>query len=245
MSAIEAMHNGEFNTGNAIGKDDYSGVGAEYYQANSIIKEMKRNSEAWHSADMYGRFNLSERNQTLGRELQNLLPNHNIYYDDHAGKWYIDGEPLFTFDLSDLDYYHTGGKVGVPGTLKENEVLAVLEEGETVLTQKKASAMTQLVDFISDIGKKMSTSLGSIDHLTVFQKQRSLFDIGSLMAKTSSGGDITFAPEINVTVQSNGSMDDREARRVGDTIADAALDKLRDAFSKKGFNNLSAGLLKP
>ena len=247
LSAIEAMHNGEFNTGlDIVGKDDYQGTGSVYREASNIIKQMKRNSEAWHTASKTGKETLERKNKKLGYEkLQSLLPDHTIHYDDHSGKWFIDGEPLFTYDLSKLDYYHKGGKVGVPPGLKENEVLAVLEDGETVLSQKKASAMTQMIDTFISIADKFSNAIRGVDPMSIFQKQRALFETGTHFAESGESGSFTFAPEVSVVVQSNGSMDDREAKRIGDTIADATLEKLKGAFAKKGFNNLSSGLLKP
>ena len=51
--------------------------------------------------------------------------------------------------------------------------------------------------------------------------------------RSPAAGD-TFAPKFEIHIAHNGSMSDRDARRYGDAIGDAALEKLRVAFSKRG-----------
>ena len=52
-------------------------------------------------------------------------------------------------------------------------------------------------------------------------------------AAVTSGGD-TFAPHIEISIQHNGQMTDKDAKQYGSIVANTALEQLRTAFVKRG-----------
>jgi len=113
----------------------------------AIVSQMKVNSAKWTN-DENGK-KLAETNQTLAAQLAQYGIKA-VRGDD--GVWYIDnigGKKLY-------DVYHSGGVVG-GGTLKEDETIAKLQNGEVVIRKSAKDAVLSAVDFISVLGKKLST----------------------------------------------------------------------------------------
>lgn len=118
-----------------------------------------------------------------------------------------------------LKKYHTGGIVDRTGAINDKEVLSILETGEIVLDDKKKATLSSIFGGIK-------ASLSAMTRVSAMPYQRRVAAVGGY-------GD-TFAPQVSVTISHNGKMTDRDAKRYGDIAADAALEKFRAAFNKRG-----------
>jgi hypothetical protein len=114
---------------------------------------MKMSSAAWKDANAAG--NESEkaywanRNQELAKELNEKLGREALTYNKWKGIWYLDG----------IQFYHKGGVVGETGTLKQNELMAVLKKREVVLTEPMQETMAKYIDFAKNASFALSSLL--------------------------------------------------------------------------------------
>nr|DAP05292.1 MAG TPA: minor tail protein [Caudoviricetes sp.] len=134
---------------NRLENETYNGGSGKTKDEDQIIEtakaQMKENSRMWHKAasqyekDMYAQMNqeiASSLNRTLGREA--------LTYNAAKGVWYLDG----------IRFYHKGGIVG-SGTLKQNETLAVLQNGEAVLTKRSQETLEKYMELAKTITSSM------------------------------------------------------------------------------------------
>ena len=134
---------------NRLENETYVGGGGKNRDENQLIDtakaQMQENSRMWHKAasqyekDMYSQMNkeiASSLNRTLGREA--------LTYNAAKGVWYLDG----------IRFYHKGGIVG-SGTLKQNETLAVLQNGEAVLTKRSQETLAKYMELAKTITSSM------------------------------------------------------------------------------------------
>lgn len=126
----------------------------------TIISEMYSNSIAHHSADAAGKKRLSDRNLELGAALSQFGISA-VRGDD--GVWYLDkvgGAQLY--DKYRKYTYHDGGVVGEDPKLKPNELTALLEKGERVVSKVQNARLLDLVksgtDFISGMIGRLSSA---------------------------------------------------------------------------------------
>lgn len=126
----------------------------------TIISEMYSNSIAHHSADAAGKKYLSDRNLELGAALSQYGISA-VRGDD--GVWYLDkvgGAQLY--DKYRKYTYHDGGVVGEDPKLKPNELTALLEKGERVVSKAQNARLLDLVksgtDFISGMIGRLSSA---------------------------------------------------------------------------------------
>lgn len=219
----------------------YSDDGAALYSldkqqiAESIVAAMKRNAAAWHSADGITKQYLSDLNILLGQRLARLL-DADIHRDGN-GTWWIGNKKLF-------DVYHTGGIAGSAPTLKQNEVLAVLEKGEAILDKRREEGLYKVVDFI----QVLSDRLGKAINPSVLNQISGQYPMLPQLSAPSVGNSVNesyvFSPTIQVAISHSGSMTEADAKRYGNSIADVALSKLKDAFTRRGVNRVGDALLK-
>lgn len=120
-----------------------------------------------------------------------------------------------------LPRFHTGGIVGNAGAINDNEVLAILKKGEWVLDDTRKQNLKELFANL----KIAASGLMSSAVMSRMQTMRP--------ATVASGGD-TFAPHIEVSIQHNGQMTDKDAKQYGNMVANTALEQLRTAFAKRG-----------
>lgn len=120
-----------------------------------------------------------------------------------------------------LPRFHTGGIVGNAGAINDNEVLAILKKGEWVLDDTRKQNLKELFANL----KIAASGLMSSAVMSRMQTMRP--------AMVASGGD-TFAPHIEVSIQHNGQMTDKDAKQYGNMVANTALEQLRTAFAKRG-----------
>lgn len=125
-----------------VGKTNYDNSSSNEEMIHAIIKEMYANSQAHHAADQAGKARLSNRNLQLGA----MLAQYGVYTHRDNGTWYMDGSNQLLYDKYKKYLYHKGGIAGDVGTLKDNEILATLEKGEPVLTNRMWDTVTTMVE---------------------------------------------------------------------------------------------------
>lgn len=170
LKALEAMGgglgiNGDYSSGssgnnNIVGSvTDNSGYTDED-MIKAIVNEMKINANNWHSATDAGKKKLDQRNYELGQQLHQY--GIDAWRDDHEGVWYFDGyKELFK-------YYHTGGIAGGSGTLKQNEMMAVLENGEAILDAPKQGVLMRMIDSVSKLAKSIGSGVSQLNISRIF-----------------------------------------------------------------------------
>lgn len=120
-----------------------------------------------------------------------------------------------------LPKYHTGGIVGNAGSINDTEVLALLKKGEWVLDDQRKQNLKSLFSGLKEAASGMMSA-------TVRNRM-----LAMRPAAAVTGGD-TFAPHIEVSIQHNGSMSDKDAKQYGNMVANTALEQLKSAFAKRG-----------
>lgn len=135
---------------------------------HSIIKEMYSNSQEHHTATQERKKWLSNRNLQLGA----MLSQYGVKTHRDNGTWYMDGSKELLYDKYRKYIYHKGGIAGDTPTLKQNEIMAVLEKGEAVLDDKKQQELHRLIQFTT----KLSDEFGELMKSTA-------------MPRVSAGGD--------------------------------------------------------
>ena len=70
-------------------------------QIDSLINQMKANSSKWfNTTNKKEKDNLHQANIKLANQLQKLMPQVKIHYDEKSGIWYKDNEPLYEINTN-------------------------------------------------------------------------------------------------------------------------------------------------
>lgn len=172
-----------------VGNTNYDSSSSKEESIEAIINEMWRNSRAHHSASTEQKAYLNKRNLTLGA----MLAQYGITAirgDD--GVWYIDrvgGQQLY--DKYKKYCYHQGGIVGDEGTLKENEVLAKLERGEVMISNRNKGTLFSLIEFVDMLSKKLDVaSMGTMERPFIKDAKPDLSNITNNQSETIHFGDV-------------------------------------------------------
>lgn len=113
-----------------------------------IVGQMKKNSESWFKASDSEKEKLDKKNV----ELAATLEQYGEKADRKNGTWYAsDGTPLYL-------KYHTGGVVGDASTLRQDEMMAILQKGEIVLDKPKQQSLDSILKVMSAITSGLSAS---------------------------------------------------------------------------------------
>ncbi len=162
------------------------------------------------------------------------------YRGRDSGNWfavvYQGQEAWINKGCGSLRTYHTGGVAGDNPTLKDNEVLSVLEEGELVLTDKMKKAAYKLIDFKDYLEKKLGNAIGVVS--APLPQLPALAGTGTLGSRGVDIGQMNFSPTIRVEINHSGSMTDKDARQYGKTIADTAMNELYEGFRQRGIGKI-------
>lgn len=150
-------------TNYVVGETTYDNSSSNEEMIHAIIKEMYANSQAHHTASKEERARLDKRNLTLGA----MLGQYGVNAYRQNGTWYVDGGALL-YEKYRKYIYHTGGIAGDQPTLKQNEILAVLEKGEAVLDAKKEAGLYRIIDFTTALSDKLSKLLTLTDMSRMF-----------------------------------------------------------------------------
>lgn len=146
-----------------VGETTYDNSSSNEEMIHAIIKEMYANSQAHHTASKEEKARLDKRNLTLGA----MLGQYGVNAYRQNGTWYVDGGALL-YEKYRKYIYHTGGIAGDQPTLKQNEILAVLEKGEAVLDAKKEAGLYRIIDFATALSDKLSKLLTLTDMSRMF-----------------------------------------------------------------------------
>lgn len=146
-----------------VGETTYDNSSSNEEIIHAIIKEMYANSQAHHTASKEEKARLDKRNLTLGA----MLGQYGVNAYRQNGTWYVDGGALL-YEKYRKYIYHTGGIAGDQPTLKQNEILAVLEKGEAVLDAKKEAGLYRIIDFTTALSDKLSKLLTLTDMSRMF-----------------------------------------------------------------------------
>lgn len=230
--------NGEW-TGTISGSGNSSNPSGNYSQYTSmdgysIIEEMYNNSVA-AKKDPTQRNALNQRNRDLAADFY-MATNQMLTYNPASGSWHLgsnaSGELLYkaygltpdgsvgTTPIHRLKKYHTGGIVDGTGAINDEEVFAILKRGELIFNDEQKSQLKKLLRGMFSV----------INTITGFSTNA--MRMPNTISPAVAGGN--FAPSFEINISHNGSMSDKDARRYGDLIGDAALEKLRVAFNKRG-----------
>ena len=145
---------------NIVGTTGNNTTSTKEDSIHSIIKEMYYNSQAWNTADKDQQVALNKRNLQLGSMLAQYGINAHRGSD---GAWYVDGSSQLLYDKYRKYIYHKGGIAGDNPTLKQNEIMAVLEKGEAVLDEQKEKGLYRLVEFATTLSDKFVELMKSTD----------------------------------------------------------------------------------
>ena len=156
----------------------------------------------------------------------------NVEYKD--GTWYYNGKELYDESL----VFHKGGIVG-KSTMKQDEVMAKLQEGEIILNKERQKGLFKLVDLASYLSDKLGVKLKKGISLSGGSIAQDL-DIGTTRPNNTVNSSFQFAPEISVSI-TGGTEDEGAAKKYAKQIADLTLGNLKDAFAQKGITKALAG----
>lgn len=149
-SYADAMSNSEIQASKP--STNPGGSGSASISSQSIVAQMKQNSQRWSSASASDKAKLEAANQQLAAELSKVLGRPVVRGGD--GRWYYDrvgGTPV----------YHTGGVVGASQP-KQNELFTLLEKGEAVLTKQQQNTTITALRTATDTSKMFSAFTSAI-----------------------------------------------------------------------------------
>lgn len=192
-SFVNALNNIDSDIASASGSSNNTIVGTAT-QVNtaeiveSLIAQMKVNSGAWAGASNTERTKLEENNILLAQRIAALIGEAVVRGND--GWWYIGrvGGPKLYDDYKKY-CYHTGGVVGNAPTLKQNEVLSLLNKGEVVLTATQQSNLMAMLD--------------QLKPLNALKEALTSFRTGALQTASASA-----APYIDASIKIDGYTPD-------------------------------------
>lgn len=142
---------------NIIGNSNKYGTGdADAAGIARIVAKMKKNSDTW-SANMTAEQKkaLNQKNADYAGQL-NSQYDLGVHYDGHTGVWY-DKYGNNIYDKY-LGIYHTGGVVGDASTLRQDEMMAILQKGEIVLNKPQQQSLDSILKVMSAITSGLSAS---------------------------------------------------------------------------------------
>lgn len=139
---------GSSGSSNVVGNKKNYGDEANQAGAAKIVEKMYANSQAWSGSTAAQKEALNKKNQDYATQL-NSKYGLGVRYDSHSGVWKLpDGTNIYD---KYLGVYHTGGVVGDASTLRQDEMMAILQKGEIVLDAKKQKSLDSLMRIASAI----------------------------------------------------------------------------------------------
>jgi hypothetical protein len=142
--------------------------------------------------------------------------------------------------FGNLPFFHSGGHVGgkVRGISSDpaEEVIAVLQSDEVVLTKQQQKTLLTQLDFLRELG----TTCGGATRFAPMSASYSAHLLPDLqhtgVENISNYGNLTVSAPIEVFLQHSGALDDATAARFGKKIADTTAGAICEAFRKKGIH---------
>lgn len=142
--------------------------------------------------------------------------------------------------VADLPKYHDGGIVS-GSNLGNDELLAVLQEGEIVFTH------AQLIGMIENARNGIQGALESIVQNLVGSTP-AVSNVMNSIANDNSSTDNSsevISQHIEINFSHSGFMSESDMKKYGDQFADIALGKLNEAFRRKGIINNHSARFRP
>ena len=199
-----------------------------------MVKAMRTNSSNWTE----GRTDLEQANEKMAGYIQDLTGQ--TVKKDGDGVWWIGDDVLY----DSYGKFHTGGIIG-KSTLKQDEVMAILQKGEAVLDEKREEGLYKIVDFTQVLSERFGKSINTAGLNNLLNSFSLIPATKDLMPITQGGiGAVEFKPNIEVNITHGGSMSESDAKRYGAIAAETTLNELKSAFTKKGITNIGSSALK-
>lgn len=208
---IENSSNGSNNIVGDSGKYDPSSSKEESIHA--IIKEMYSNSRRHGSEDAAGKEYLNKRNLALGAQLAQygitaVRGSDGVWYVDRVG-----GQKLYEKYKNYI--YHTGGIVGDEGSLKENELLAKIEKGEVMVSNRGKGTLFSLIEFVDMLNKRLDTAdISNVTRPGIGDVRPDLSNITNNQSETIHFGDVYIYGADETTVEKHREVNREFANEV-------------------------------
>ncbi len=178
------------------GSKDYEGDYTSGYIAkiSELVAQMRENSSKWHTVA-----SAEERNRLHEDSVQKAAMISRLgvtaSYDPAKGAWTIVSDKWNPSNIGKnlLFSYHTGGIAGNQPTLKQNEIMAVLEKGEAVLDAKKEKTLYRMIDFTTTLSEKFAKAIKSLDMPRLFAGMSHFSD-----ASKETPGSVSSAQTANI-----------------------------------------------
>ena len=220
------------------GDYDTSG-GATMSEIKRIVAQMKTNGAKWGNADVADKKRLSDANLSLGEQLAKLIGRVVVRGND--GVWYLDkvgGKRLY--DTYPYSTYHTGGVAGDNPTLKQNEIIAKLEKGEAIITEKQQDNLYQILDSQETMLAKYGKLFGSLENMDLFTPhlEKLMNQDAQAQNVVHAGGD-SYDVTVPVQIYPVQSMNEQEIKQLTKDISRHTITELNNAFIKRGKHRTS------
>lgn len=145
------------------------------------------------------------------------------------------GQNKFANEGSALPKFHTGGVVSGFGPIDKDEVAAILQKGEVVVSKAQTSGLFKIIDFQQTLIDKLGSLKSSFKDLLFSGAS----EINTAPKQGRDRGSIVFSPTIQVDINHSGALTDSDANVFGKRIAGATIDELYEAFERRGISALS------
>ena len=144
----------------------------------------------------------------------------------------VDGLPGASTSVTSLPKYHDGGVV-TGSNLGNDELLAVLQEGEIVFTH------AQLVGMIENARNGIQGALESIVQNLVGSTP-SVSNVMNSIANDNSSTDNSsevISPHVEINFTHSGFMSEADLKKYGKIIGDMTIERINEPFRRKGIIN--------
>ena len=148
--------------------------------------------------------------------------------------------PGFGTMVTSLPKYHDGGVVS-ESNLGDNELLAVLEEGEIVFTH------AQLVGMIENARNGIQGALESIVQNLVGSTpsvSNVMNSIANDNSKTDNSSEV-ISPHVEINFTHSGFMSEADLKKYGKIIGDMTIERINEPFRRKGIINNHSARFRP
>lgn len=239
-----------FTTVGTTGNYDTSG-GQTMSRVKEIVAQMKANSKQHGNEDADGKLRLNKENLRLGEELQKLIGRTVVRGND--GVWYLDkvggAQLYFTYPYST---YHTGGIVGDQPTTEQDEMFALLEKGEAVLTEPQQKVLYRILDASETLANKLGIgglyqSMNGSGYAETQSHNAVMRDMQQAQAASGGNhvsqsiGDVTVPVHVMVTEK----LDKSDIQRLSREIGNIAGEEIAGSFIRAGKGTLRGSRLRP
>lgn len=175
-----------------------------------LVRQMRDNSDAWWASSDEGRARLDDQNKRLASQIEELINKKLVRKD---GVWYIGsvgGEKLY-----EKYKYHKGGIVGNDPSIKDNEVLSLLEKDEMVLDKSKKEGLYKLVDLRDKWGDAIDRLTESLFGKGTRIEMTGISDIASKAAKHLAGvNNNEVVQHVDASVVIHGDVDNDSWKKI-------------------------------